>query len=74
MGISAIEIIGIVVGAGVIFALGRGLYKSGFKPTDQPDPIPNSNPPPSRYGGIYNVTSLGGSRKNRQRKNKSRRR
>ena len=45
-----------------------------FKPSDQPKNIPNSSPPPKLYNGIFEPTSLGGSRKNRQRKNKSRRR
>ena len=70
--ISGREIGAIALIAVLALTLGRGIY-SGFKPTDQPENT-NSTPPPSRYGGIYDVTSLGGSRKNRKRKNKSRRR
>jgi hypothetical protein len=64
-------IIAIAALAGSVI-VGRTLYTKLLKPTDQQENTNNSTPP-SLYNGIYDRTTLGGSRKNRQRKNKSRR-
>ena len=55
------------------FIVGRVIYTKVLKPKEQPENT-NSSSPPILYNGIYERTTLGGSRKNRQRKNKSRRR
>jgi hypothetical protein len=64
----------VVAGAALVgsIVVGRVIYTKVLKPKEQPENTNNSSPP-RLYHGIFDTTSLGGSRKNRQLKNKSRR-
>jgi hypothetical protein len=58
-----------IVGSVIV---GRTLYTKVLQPKEQTE---NSNTasPPVLYNGVFETTTLGGSKKKRQRKNKSRR-
>ena len=66
---------GIVVAAiSIALISGTEVYKNVFKPTEQSENTFPTVSPPRQYQGIFERTSLGGTLKKRQIKNKSRRR
>jgi hypothetical protein len=73
MGLSPEGLIATVAAVIGSIVVGRVIYTKVLKPKEQPENTNNSSPP-KLYHGIYERTTLGGSRKNRQLKNKSRRR
>ena len=64
----------VAVAAAVVgsIVVGRVIYTKVLKPKEQPE-FTNNSKPPVLYNGIYERTSLGGTRRNRQHNNKSRR-
>jgi hypothetical protein len=64
----------IAAGAAVVgsIVVGWVIYTKVLKPKEEPE-FTNNSKPPVLYNGIYERTSLCGTRRNRQRTNKSRR-